>query len=560
MIAVRPLGSRLRGNDNRVARACLPLFAAWVIVAPLSAQDPAPERTTVDVSAPRKLAVTVYRDPNRGENQPMERDWPQGFAMISETRTVVLPPGRSTLRFTGVAEGMVAVSAIVTGLPGGTIEKNRNADLLSPAALVDGTLGNRVTITRTNPATGEARSESAVIRTRADGGLVLQTQAGFEAVSCSGLPEKLTFDRVPAGLSPQPVFTLDTQSEQGGTYTVVLTYLTWGFDWEANYVGHLRSGAGRDGKVTLDLLSWLTILNDNGQSFPDAELMAVAGKLNVESDFQSLADPPEARPLRLVCYPFGSTARGSPYGYPPPPPPPPPPPGAPAMAVSDVSEEVIVTGNRIMQRAAAPAMVAGEENLGDLKLYRVPEPVTVSAKGQKQVAFLDKEGVSGRFVYVQDCDAYGQADDALEPARILFATENSERRGLGAALPNGGLTLYEPTSQGAQLVAETRLRDFAQGEEIELALAPSAQVFAGCAAAAGSEVDDEGRRWTTLSAEASNANPAAVTVRFRLGWSGEWQLQGVRGARIKDGQWIVEQRLPANSRKRFTWQVRRTPG
>jgi hypothetical protein len=27
---------------------------------------------------------------------------------------------------------MVAVSAIVTGLPGGTIEKNRNADLLSP--------------------------------------------------------------------------------------------------------------------------------------------------------------------------------------------------------------------------------------------------------------------------------------------------------------------------------------------------------------------------------------------------------------------------------------------
>ncbi|MBX9897030.1 MAG: hypothetical protein K2Y17_03890 [Qipengyuania sp.] len=50
-----------------------------------------------------------------------------------------------------------------------------------------------------------------------------------------------------------------------------------------------------------------------------------------------------------------------------------------------------------------------------------------------------------------------------------------------------------------------------------------------------------------------------MTVRFRLGWSGEWQLSGVRGARIKDGQWIVEQRLPANSRKRFTWRVRRTP-
>ena len=288
-------------------RLLAPAMLLWAAL-PLHAQN----RPTVEVSAPQKLAVTVYRDPNRGENQPLNRDWPQGFAMISETRTVTLPAGRSTLRFTGVAEGMVAVSAIVTGLPGGTIEKNRNADLLSPAALVDGTLGNRVTVTRTNPATGVAASESAVIRTRADGGLVLQTQAGFEAVRCSGLPEKLTFDRVPAGLSAQPVFTLDTQSPAGGTYTVTLTYMAWGFDWEANYVGHLRSGAGRDGSVTLDLLSWLPILNDNGQSFPDAELMAVAGKLNVESDFQGLGDPPVARPLQLVCYPLGSTAAGSP--------------------------------------------------------------------------------------------------------------------------------------------------------------------------------------------------------------------------------------------------------
>ncbi|MBL8656918.1 MAG: hypothetical protein JNJ92_06090 [Altererythrobacter sp.] len=521
---------------------------------PLSAQD----RASVEVSAPQKLAVTIYRDPNRGEDGAMNRDWPQGFAMISETRTVTLPPGVSTLRFTGVAEGMVAVSAIVTGLPGGAIEKNRNADLLSPAALVDGSLGNRVTITRTNPATGVASSESAVVRTRADGGLVLQTQAGFEAVRCSGLPEKLSFERVPAGLSPQPVFTLDTRSAAGGTYTVVLTYLAWGFDWEASYVGHLRAGAGRDGKVTLDLLSWLTVLNDNGQSFPDAELMAVAGKLNVESDFEDLADPPTAEPLRLVCYPFGSTAAGTPFAPPPPPPPPPAP--APPMA-----DEIVVTGARMAREALASAspvaMIASEENLGDLKLYRVPEPVTVSAKGQKQVAFLDKQGVSGRFVYVQDCRPYDDFDgEELQPARILFATENSERRGLGAALPNGGLTLYEPSTQGDQLVAETRLRDFAKGEEVELALAESAQVFAGCALAARGEVDESGKRWSAQAAEASNANPVAVTVRFRLGSSREWQVSGAPGARIKDGQWIVEQRLPANSRRRFAWKLRRVPG
>jgi hypothetical protein len=227
-----------------------------------------------------------------------------------------------------------------------------------------------------------------------------------------------------------------------------------------------------------------------------------------------------------------------------------------AVAAMD-SEEVIVTGSRMARQSLA--MVANEEGLGDLKLYRVPEPVTVAAKGQKQVAFLDKEGVNGRFVYVQDCDPYAASGDALRPAHILFATDNSEARGLGAALPNGGLTLYEPTSSGDQLVAETRLRDFAAGEEIELALVPSAQVFVGCGAAAGSTVDEQGMRWTTLVAEASNANPAAATVRFRFGDSGGWQLRGVRGARVKDGQWIVEQRIPANARKRFSWKIRRTP-
>src|SRR5690606_37354083 len=289
------------------ALSAVVLFAwfASVWTVPLAARE------TVEASAPSDLAVTLYRDPNRGVDDVMNRDWPRGFAMITETRTVTLPPGESTVRFTGVAEGMVAVSAIVTGLPGGTIEKNRNADLLSPASLVDGTLGNRVTITRTNPATGERTAEAGIVRTRADGGLVLQTSQGFEAVRCSGLPETLTFERVPAGLSAQPVFSVETRDPSGGTYTVELTYLAWGFDWQAHYVATLEE-PGRDDTVKLRLMSWLTLLNDNGQSFPDAALQVVAGRLNVVSDFQGLADPPEARPLRLTCYPLGSTAAGTP--------------------------------------------------------------------------------------------------------------------------------------------------------------------------------------------------------------------------------------------------------
>jgi hypothetical protein len=520
------------------------------------ASTPALARTTVDAAEPSKLAVTLYRDPNRGVGQAMNRRWPQGFAMISETRQVTLPPGESTVRFEGVAEGMVAVTAIVTGLPGGTIEKNRNADLLSPASLVDGTLGNRVTITRTNPATGTEQSEEAVVRTRADGGLVLQTSAGYEAVRCSGLPEKLTFDRVPQGLSAEPVFTIDTRDDRGGTYTVQLTYLAWGFDWQAHYVATLEEG-GKGDDVRMRLMSWLTLLNDNGQSFPDAELMAVAGRLNVTSNYEELADAPEARPLRLACFPIGSTAAGSPIEemLPHPPSPPPPPPLV-AMDAYGESATIMVTGMKVSRfPTAAPAMVAQEEDLGDLKLYRVPEPVTVSAKGLKQVAFLDRDAVKGELFYKTMCTPWDAGEGEYAPAARVLATVNDKAHGLGVALPTGGITVFEPSQVGDLFVGERQLRDYAAGQDVEIEMGPSGQVFGACEIVGRVRPIESGET-VTMRMTLTNANRSQAKMRLSLGGAGTHEIGGLRGVRVKDGERIVDITVPANGRREVRWTVR----
>ena len=534
-----------------------------LLASPVAAQSPerAPERGVVDASEPLAVSVTVYRDPNRSVGEELNRDYPQGFAVISETRSVTLPPGASRIRFEGVSEGMVGITAIVTGLPGGTIEQNRNAALLSPAALVDGTLGNRVMITRTNPATGVTESERAVVRTRADGGLVLQTDSGFEAVRCSGLPERLSFDRVPAGLSAEPVFSIDTRSPGGGTYQVTLTYLSWGFDWQANYVATLddplAERGARDGSLEMKLLSWLTLVNDNGQSFTDASLQVVAGTLNIDSDYEDLADPPESEPLRLICYPLGSTAEGSevPYfeqGYAPMVAPPPP---APAMMAG---EAIIVTGSRVVRfDEAAIAVTAVEEQLGDLKLYRVPEPITVAAKSAKQVAFLNAPDVEGRFVYRVECGYDGSfeaIEDQFEPARVLLAFDNEASEGLGRALPQGGLALFEPSRFGELLVAEQSLRDYAVGQDVELELLDSSTVFAACGYSGDDEPEDD--RFVPIRATVTNANPEPAIVRLDLGWASEWVVRGIGDTRIKDGKRIAEVTVPGNSRRTVDWRVK----
>lgn len=540
-------------------------FAALLLAVTALTASPAAlaqSRTVVEASAPSDLSVTIYRDPDRDPDEEMNRNYPGGFAMISETRTVTLPAGESTIRFEGVAEGMVGVSAIVTGLPGGTIEKNRNAELLSPAALINGTLGNRVTITRTNPATGRAVSEQAIVRTRADGGLVLQSSQGYEAVRCAGLPEKLTFDRVPDGLSALPIYSVNTRSEAGGTYEVTLTYISWGFDWQANYVATLGRKAEGDGDdFEMRVLSWLTLLNDNGQSFDNARLQIIAGELNIESDFEDLADPPVAPPLRLTCYPIGSTKTGTPVRDLMPPPPPPP---APAPPPPMADNAIVVTGSRkieSLQEAplAVSVVTAGEENLGDLKLFRVPDRVNVSAKGQKQVAFLNQDEVKARYLYRTTCDPYrlqARAEN-MQPSEILMVSKNEEEKGLGIALPQGSMTIYEPTSNGIQLSGATSLRDLASGQDVELELGQSAQVHAQCSSREKDNERVNDGKWAKMLATISNANPHPVKLRLQLGWSSDFDVRFPRHkVQVKNGYKTVELTIPANSEQDFRWKIR----
>jgi hypothetical protein len=150
-----------------------------------------------------------------------------------------------------VAGGIIPESAIVTGLPDGVVEKNQDALLLSPASLLERSLGRRVHLRRTSLATGKVREHEAVIRSGAGGAVVLQTEAVFEALQCSGLNETIVYPSVPRDLSAKPTLSVRTRSPAAATANVTLSYLASGFDWQANYVATMRP----DGR-SVDLFAW----------------------------------------------------------------------------------------------------------------------------------------------------------------------------------------------------------------------------------------------------------------------------------------------------------------
>ena len=405
------------------------------------------------VTSPRPdtVAVTVYRNPDRSASDDLRIEWLGGYALVSETRRVRLPAGASELRFEGVASGILPQSAIVSGLGRAVIERNRDAYLLSPGTLLDRSLGERVHLRRTSKATGKMVEQDAIIRSGADGAVVIQTAAGIEALRCSGQSETLRYDAVPAGLSARPTLSVQVRSPVAVETAVTLSYLASGFDWQAHYVATINPAGDR-----LDLFAWLTLASSDDTSFVAARTSAVAGKLSRESAYVA---PAQSRAINLMCWPHGTTSdssRSEDGNYPPPPPPPAPP---AAMAErGDAMESIVVTGSR---------MVARREDLGDLKLYAIPEPVTVAANSQKQVAMIEQRGVTVGIVYRSRLSAEGDGDSV---ATRTLVTRNRTVDGLGVPLPAGGVTLFETRDGSPFLIGEGSVDDKAVGEDVDIAI------------------------------------------------------------------------------------------
>jgi hypothetical protein len=118
-----------------------------------------------------------------------------------------------------------------------------------------------------------------------------------------------------------------------------------------------------------------------------------------------------------------------------------------------------------------------QEALGDLKLYRVPQPTTVAAHAMKQVALFNARPV--KVALVHSAEIAPDATDLAEadvPARVKLRWRNSKADGLGMALPAGRLTAVQQVGQVGLPVGEGFLADKAEGEEVNVDIAASPQV------------------------------------------------------------------------------------
>jgi hypothetical protein len=208
------------------------------------------------------------------------------------------------------------------------------------------------------------------------------------------------------------------------------------------------------------------------------------------------------------------------------------------MAMAMGGMDIVVTAQRRMEslQAAPVSVTAQAENLGDLKLYRIPVPVTVAAQSQKQVAFMVKDRVAGDVIYRSK--VYTSKPDDPE---MLFRFQNRKQDGLGEPLPAGKAILYQNGELGRMLLGETATADKAVDEEVEL-------VFGNAGNVTLESTDEKrGKADSYLNTTViRNANPFAVRFEVEFPSDTHYRFTYPKGRmKTKPGKRVWSATIPA---------------
>ena len=433
--------------------------------------------------------------------------YPDNLGFVRETRTIDVPAGIVDLRFFGVSDMIIPQSAVLESFEGLRLEGNFDSDLISPAKLLERSVGETVTIRRVNPVTGtadlvSAKLVSAAPDNKGQTSAIFSTGDGVEGYQCSGLAEALILSDLPDDLHSVPVLSTRVVSETAGPKEITLTYMTRGLGWSADYRMDVEKGSDEVG-----LLGWLTLNNRTSKRFEDADLSVVAGQVNQVREgsqfnrgrqwsrvancvlHKNIVEQRDVVVVQSASIPASTRERAS---------------------FSGVSDEVIVTGV-----SKAVVREATQEDLGDYKLYRAPQAVTVEPYQTKQIAFLSKDNVA---LETADTYKWTLSDmrnrgnwNALIKGRHVYSLDNSKDGNLAAPLPAGTVRAMSQTEDGLHVfMGEDIISNKAIGLPVELEIAESFLV-----AAQFYQVKQKARKFEGRI-DVTNASDTAIIAEFDM--------------------------------------------
>lgn len=261
--------------DNKILGVCMGVWTGWILAGVASAQP------VVDASPPQGVTLSVYDE---------------GFALVSESRRVVLEQGDQTVRLTRLPARLDVAS--VTHAAAGrsaefdVLEKRYLYDFADPASLLDRFQGGAATVR------ADGRDETGLVRLVRDAGggdwLFLERETGAAAFPVSGI-SAIEAQRTDVIRYPEPTLLWRTRVPQDGPKTFRVGYRTDGISWTAYYDVILS-----DNRV--DLLAKVEVNNHSGGRFEDARLRLIMTERGLYRALNRAGEPRQDAPAQRYVF------------------------------------------------------------------------------------------------------------------------------------------------------------------------------------------------------------------------------------------------------------------
>jgi len=400
-----------------------------------------------------------------------------GRALVRDVREINITQAGDQIAFMDVSGNIMPQTVAIKGLD--VLEQNYDFDLLSPQSLIKKNIGKLVRLARRSGETGETLEWHRGRILSNNGGVILKMEDGSLESLNANAHYHMVFDEVPDNLRTSPTLSLLLKQPIQQNQLVEMTYLTTGLSWQSDYVLQLDKSETR---ASLD--SWITLNNQSGIDYPNANLQLLAGDINIH-----LPQP------------------------------------APMM------------GREVMMRTQADTGVS-EQALHGYHLYSVPHQTTIKNKQTKQIKLFAADNIAVT-KYLKDqayVDSRGLQTQKSKPEQRLKI--NNAKPTLGLPLPKGTIRVYANDTDGhKQFIGEDGINHTAINDEIDLTLG---RAFDISVERKTSSVRKLSKKQTRLSREININNGSKKEQSLRLE-----EIMPSQTWNIKQSSWSYTQTAPS---------------
>jgi hypothetical protein len=327
----------------------------------------------------------------------------EDFVVVKDRRVMDLRRGRSTIHIRDVAATIVPESVQFSALRRPDVarvaEQNYEFDLVSADKLLDKYIDRDI---------GLVARDGEVIQGKLlsfdDNQLVLRTRDGIDMVPRVGNVKDVRFSSLPGGLLTRPTLVWKLDARASGKELVKVAYRADKMTWRVDYRAQVNEAGNR-----LRLAGWVTVTNNTGTAFKDAQVKLMAGDVHVVRTQQ----PPTSTP---------GTGGARPY-----------------TVVKAVTEK----------------------SFAEYHLYELGRKTAVRDHETKQVELLNVADIPVTRGY----EYRGQADGSKVAVVLEFKNSKKAASGLGVPLPKGPIRVFQRDQDGELEFAGTDNLDHTPKDE-----------------------------------------------------------------------------------------------